>query len=95
MVDLRSMRKHEVFFSLKRDLALVISLIAFFPLPLPLFLLILMFVSLTFMFLLLCKVVQSTHRVEEIANSSHRMTKNKEAMCIATVEAFRVADKKS
>ena len=28
-------------------------------------------------------------------NSSHRMMKDEEARCIATVEAFRVVDKKS
>ena len=32
MADLRSMRKHEVFLNLKKDLALVSSLIAPFPL---------------------------------------------------------------
>ncbi|KAK9986691.1 hypothetical protein SO802_031642 [Lithocarpus litseifolius] len=41
------------------------------------------------------EAVQSTHRAEEIVNSSHRVMKDEEARCIAAVEAFRVVDRKA
>lgn len=48
-----------------------------------------------YLFLLPCKAVQSAHKAEEIVNSSHRMMKEEKAKCIATMEAFRVVEKKS
>ena len=41
------------------------------------------------------KCCPSCHRAKEIVNSSHRMMKDEEARCIAAVESFKVADKKS
>ena len=51
--------------------------------------------SLTFVFLLPRKVVQSAHRAKEIMNNSHRIMNDEEARRIATVEAFRVAERKT
>lgn len=48
-----------------------------------------------YLFLLPCKAVQSAHKAEEIVNSSHRMMKEEKAKCIATMEAFKVVEKKS
>ena len=39
--------------------------------------------------------MQFAHRAEKIVNTSHRMMKDEEARHIATMEAFRVVDKKS
>ena len=41
------------------------------------------------------KVVEATHKTEEIVISSHKSTKEEEARCIATVKAFELVEKKS
>ena len=92
MADLRSIRKHKVFLSLKKDLALVgflnsLSLFLFF-----------FFYSLTFIYIYIYIHLFPFERPsngKEIVNSSHRMMKDEEARSIAAVEAFWVADKKS
>ena len=89
MADLRTMKEHEVFLTLKRDLALLsfsFSLLFFF-----------------FYFFLKCfnyfnsfpffftKAIQATHMAEELVKNSHRQMKEEEGRCIATVEAFTLA----
>ena len=95
MADLRTMKEHEVFLTLKRDLALVsfsFSLLFFF-------------FSFFFFFFLKCfnyfisfpffffftKAIQATHMAEELVNNSHRQMKEEDGRCIATVEAFTLA----
>ncbi|XP_050291679.1 uncharacterized protein LOC126732728 [Quercus robur] len=60
MAELQGMRRHKVFLSLKRYLAMA---------------------------------VQASFWVEEMTNYCHRQMKEEEGRCIATVEAFQVADK--
>ena len=92
MADLRLIRKHKVFLSLKKDLALVgflnsLSLFLFF-----------FFYSLTFIYIYIYIHLFPFERPsngKEIVNSSHRMMKDEEARSIAAVEVFWVVDKKS
>ena len=79
MADLRTMKKHEVFLTLKRDLALVsfsFSLLLFF------------------IFYFFTKAIQATHMVEELMNNSHKQMKEEEGRCITAVEAFTLAKQK-
>lgn len=105
MADLRSLRKHEVFLSLKRDIALESPLLSPFILKITNVLFLLFFYSIFFsyawplypfffVFLFFYKAVQAAHRAEELVNSSHRQMKGEEARHIATVDAFKVAGKK-
>ena len=92
MVDLRTMKEHEVFLTLKRDLALVsfsFSLLFFF---FSFFFLKCFnyFNSFPFFFFF-TKAIQATHMAEELVNNSHRQMKEEEGRCIATVEAFTLA----
>ena len=91
MADLRSIRKHKVFLSLKKDLALVgflnsLSLFLFF---------FFLFSNLHIYIYIHLFPFERPSNGKEIVNSSHRMMKDEEARSIAAVEAFWVADKKS
>ena len=91
MADLRSMRKHEVFLSLKRDLAMASPLTIFLTFN------IITFFSFFFNYLLYLfpwQAIQAVYRVEEMVNSSHRQMKEEEGRCIAVVDAFNVTDRK-
>ena len=93
MADLRSLRRHGVFLSLKRDLTMVsLSINPFFckfpPLcslyyslfsPLPCF-----FPQ---------QAIQAMFRAEEITNFYHLQMKEEEGRWIAAVDAFHVAEK--
>ncbi|XP_050282580.1 uncharacterized protein LOC126723288 [Quercus robur] len=61
MADLRTLKKHEVFLTLKRDLAMVI---------------------------------QTMHIPKEWVDNTHKQMKEKEVRCVATVEAFTVAEQR-
>ena len=87
MTDLKSLKQHEVFLRLKRDLGMVIVLteVCFF-----------VFVFFCFFFFLTplpFQAIQATFRVEEMVNSSHRRMKKEEGRRIAVVNAFHVAEK--
>ena len=84
MADLRSMRKHEVFLSLKRDLAMASPLTIFLTFNITTFFS--LSLSLFFNYLV--------YKVEEMVNSSHRQMKEEEGRCIAAVDAFNVTDRK-
>ena len=74
MIDLRSMRQHKVFLSLKRDLAMVSlfsSLLSFF-----------FFFNCTS---LPFQAIQAMFRAEEMVNSSHRKMKEEEGRRIMRV----------
>lgn len=88
MIQLRSIRKHEVFLSLKRELAMVSLLtdLSF------LFMNTLVLFNICFFFFFV-KAVQSTHKAEEIVINTHRQMKDDEAGHIAAVDAFKVAEK--
>ena len=92
MADPKSMRKHEVFLNLKRDLALVS------PSPNFYFLFFLQPSSLFLFILLLCffpwQVTQAAHRAEEIVIFSYRQMKEEEARCIEAVDTFNVVEKR-
>ena len=92
IADLRSIRKHEVFLSLKRDYAMVSPLTNFL-----LFEITLLF-SLFFFFLqlyfFLWQVLQAICRVEEMINFSYRQMKEEEGRHVAVVDPFDVAEKK-
>ena len=82
MANLKSIRKQEVFLSLKRDLAMVSpSTNSFF-----------------FFFFLLCfffpQAIEATFRAKEMVNFSYKQMKEKEGRCIAAMEAFNMADKR-
>ena len=90
MADLRTMKEHEVFLTLKRDLALVsfsFSLLFFF-----LFFFFKVFQLFQLIpFFFFTKAIQATHMAEELVNNSHRQMKEEDGRCIATVEAFTLA----
>ena len=82
MVDLRTLKKHKVFPSLKKDLAMVsLSSYVFF-----------------FSFLLTAKfplqAIPATFTAKELVDISHRQMKDEEGRRVATVEAFKVAEKR-
>jgi len=100
MVDLRSLRRHEVFLSLKKDLAMVspsISLSSFFILAS--FLPFLPFIASHFYFFLPRffpqQTVQATFRAKEITNFCHWQMKEEEGRHNAAMEAFNVAEKRT
>ena len=83
MANLRTMKKHEVFRTLKRDLTLVsfsFSLFFFF------------FFFLFFLFFLFTKAIEATYMAEELVNNSHRQMKEEEGRHITVVEAFTLAE---
>ena len=80
MADLRSLRRHEVFLSLKRDLAMVslsINLFFFFASFLP-FLPFTIFLFSPLPCFFPRQVVQAKFRVEKITNFCHRQMKEEE-----------------
>ena len=100
MANLRSLRGHEVFLSLKRDLAMVsLSINPSLPFFFFFFASFLPFLPFTiFLFSPLpCffprQAVQAKFRVEKITNFCHRQMKEEEGRRIAAVEAFHVAEK--
>ena len=82
MVDLRSMRQHEVFLGLKRDLAMVSKNF---------------FNKSSFFFFncspLLFQAIQAIFRTEEMVNYSHQKMKEEKGRRIAVVDAFHEAEK--
>ena len=58
-------------------------------------LLLLLFVCLLSFFFFFLWAIQATHKAEEIVISSHRLAKDEEGRRIATVKAFKIANKKS
>ena len=90
MADLRTMKEHEVFLTLKKDLTLVsfsFSLLFFF-----LFFFFKVFQLFQLIpFFFFTKAIQATHMAEELVNNSHRQMKEEDGRCIATVEAFTLA----
>ena len=82
MADLRSMRQHEVFLGLERDLAIV-SLLSFFSF---------FFKKKKICTSLLFQAIQATFKAEEMVNYSHRKMKEKDGRRIATMDAFHVAE---
>ena len=83
MTDLRSLKKHVMFLTLKRDLA-VVSL--FF------FLLSVSIISSYFSLLLfLKKTIQAMHIAEELVSNSHEQMKEEEGWRITAVKAFTTA----
>lgn len=93
MVELRSMRRHEVFLSLKRYLAMVWFYLTFFIF----FFFFVLYLTYYYFFIqptfLLWQAVQASFRVEEMTNSCHQQKKEEEGRHIATTEAFNVAEK--
>ena len=87
MADLRTLKKHKVFLTLKRDLAMV-NFFFFF-----LILLLSIHAILAFFFFFL-KAIQITHIVEKWVDDAHKQMKEEEGRCIATVEAFTLAEQK-
>ena len=86
MAELRDMKRHGVFLSLKRYLAMVR--------PRPFFLTYsLHFPLLIFFSPFPWQTVQASFRAEEIANSCHRQMKEEEGRRNAAVDAFHVAEK--
>ena len=84
MANLRTMKKHKVFRTLKRDLALVsfsFSLFFFF-----------FFFFLFFLFFLFTKAIEATYMAEELVNNSHRQMKEEEGRRITVVEAFTLTE---
>ena len=92
MADLRSMRKHEVFLSLKRDLAMASPLTIFLTFNITTFFSFFFFNYLLYLFP--WQAIQAVYRVEEMVNSSHRQMKEEEGRFIAAVDAFNVTDRK-
>ena len=86
MAELRDMRRHEIFLSLKRYLAMVR--------PLPFFLICFLYF---FFFPNLCffpwQTLQASFQAEEITNYCHRQMKKEEGRRIAAVEAFNVSER--
>ena len=100
MADLRSLRKHEVFLSLKRDLAMVSllpTLLFFYHSNKFFFFLffVLIFRAFIYLFFFFLKAVQAVHRAEEIVISSHKMMKEEKGRCTVAVKTFELAEKKS
>ena len=101
IADLRFMKKHEVFLTLKKDLALVsaftiiltdhyLDIYIFISFYLLRLITIFLFVVSPFFF----KVVKVAHRAEELVNSSHKQMKEKEGRHFAAMDAFNVAEKR-
>ena len=80
MANLRTMKKHEVFRTLKRDLALVSFSFSLF------------FFFFFLKFFLFTKAIQAAYMAEELVNNSHRQMKEEEGRRITVVEAFTLAE---
>lgn len=86
MADLRTLKKHEVFLTLKRDLAMV-SLCFFFFLFSTLAIPTLEMFILTSLFSFL-KAIQTTHITEELVDDSYKQMKEEEGRRTTTIEAY-------
>lgn len=86
MADLRSMKKHEVFLSFKRNLALISLSIVF--------LLFKVAIAFSNRHTLSLKGCSSCTQGQGIGEQFHRQMKDEEGRRIATVEAFSVAEKR-
>ena len=86
MADLRSMKKHEVFLSFKRNLALISLSIVF--------LLFKVVIAFSNRHTLSLKGCSSCTQGQGIGEQFHRQMKDEEGRRIATVEAFSVAEKR-
>ena len=86
MADLRSMKKHEVFLSFKRNLALISLSIVF--------LLFRVAIAFSNRHTLSLKGCSSCTQGQGIGEQFHRQMKDEEGRRIATVEAFSVAEKR-
>ena len=93
MADLRSMRKHEVFLSLKRDLAMASPLTIFLTFNITTIFSFFFFFN-YLLYLFPWQAIQAVYRVEEMVNNSHRQMKEEEGRCIVAVDAFNVIDRK-
>ena len=96
MADLRNLKKHEVFLTLKRDLAMVfffsfffLSVYAIFALREFILTTLLLFFLFFFFFF---KAIQTTNIAEEWVDDAHKQMKDEEGRCITAVEAFTVAE---
>ena len=93
MANLRSMRKHEVFIGLKRDLVMVSPLT---PL-LPFFFVILLFFITSFSSFVKCfspwQVIQATYRAKEMVDYSYCQMEEEEGRQIEAMDAFHLAEK--
>lgn len=88
MADLRSLKKHEVFQTLKRDLAMVSKFFFFF------FLRGIHVILSYFLFFPFFKAIQAAYIAKELVNNSHQQMKEKEGQCIAAVESFTLAEQR-
>ena len=86
MADLRSMKKHEVFLSFKRNLALISLSIVF--------LLFKVAIAFSNRYTLSLKGCSSCTQGQGIGEQFHKQMKDEEGRRIATVEAFSVAEKR-
>ena len=84
MIELQSIKKHEVLLILKRYLGMVCS----HP-PSFFFTSLLLFVRLLTLFF---QAVQATFRVEEITNSCYRQLDDERTRRVAVVESFNIVD---
>ena len=90
MADLRTLKKYEVFLTLKRDLAMVrVFFFFFFFLSIHAILTLREFILISL--LLFLKVIQTTHITEEWVDDAHKQMKEEEGWCIAAVDAFTLA----
>ena len=96
MADLRNLKKHEVFLTLKRDLAMVFFFLFFFLSVYAIFALrefILTTLLLFFLFFFFFfKAIQTTNIAEEWVDDAHKQMKDEEGRRITAVEAFTVAE---
>ena len=102
MADLRNLKKHEVFLTLKRDLAMVfffsfffLSVYAIFALREFILTTLLLFFSFFLFFLFFFfffKAIQTTNIAEEWVDDAHKQMKDEEGRRITAVEAFTVAE---
>ena len=91
MADLRTLKKHEVFLTLKRDLAMVSLFIYLLPLLSVRAILVLREFILTSFFL---KAIQTTNIAKEWVDDAHKQMKEEKGWHKASVEAFTVAEQR-
>lgn len=84
MANLRSLKKHKEFLTLKRDLAMVSVL--FVTKYLHHFILLFLFIFL--------KAIQVMHIAEELVSNSHKQMKEEEGWHIVVVKAFTLAEQR-
>ena len=100
MADLRSMRKHEVFLSLKRDLVMVSPSTSFLTFKITtlfspsFFFIFFLFFFFLLLYLFTWQAIQATYRAEEMVKFSHKRMKEEEGRRIAVVDAFNVVENK-